>query len=313
VRCTILTVLLVFTHALLPANEEGIKSSTDLQLQISSAPEAKLSLNQQFIFPFLQGSGPLTTDNNIALNLSAEVTPVSMDGFTEISWTPAAFFVLSGGGLLYSGWNIFLGNGIGINAPIDEGAAPPREAKIFGSAFDGLVWQTWGAGTAQFDLGAVIPGDWTHVLFLTRQEFRYSAYTRAGPHDAWIFENDDGENMNGWYYYARYVLGYSMPRSPVLDTIALMAEMKKFLYNTPNGDFWGENLGEWTFSGILNFSINPRFSTTVTAQVITRRNHGISNFYNKDYYYQDFELLKEGGKRRLIFYRAAAVLNFKIR
>jgi len=302
------------------AKNGGIKTSTDMQLQISSIPEAKLSLSQSFIFPFMQGSGPLTQDNNIAAVLTAEVSPVSLNGKAEVTWTPAAFFLLSGGGLAGSGWNMPLGYGIGINRPEDENAAPPRKATIDGKAFDGLLWRAWGAGTLQFDLGAVIPGDWTHVLFQSRQEFRYAAYSRAKkPRESWVFEADYGENQNGWVYYASYVLGYQMPLSPVLDTIAFMAELEKPLYNTPpinntkGGEFWGEDLGKWTFSGLYNFSITKRFSTALILQMQTRRNYGSNDFDNDEYYYRDKELKSDGGERRFIFYRAALLFSYKIR
>jgi hypothetical protein len=261
----------------------------------------------------------LTHDNNIAAVITAEVTPISVNGKAEVTWTPAAFFLLSGGGLAGSGWNMPLGNGIGINRPEGESAAPPRKAIIDGEAFDGLLWRAWGAGTLQFDLGAIIPGDWTHVLFQSRQELRYGAYSRAAPGESWIFEADYGENQNGWVYYASYVLGYQMPLSPVLNTIAFMAELEKTIYDTPllynslDGELWGENLGKWTFSGLFNFSITKRFSTTLVLQMQTRRNHGSSDFNNVDYYYRDFELKHEGGDRRLLFYRAALLLNYKIR
>ena len=290
----------------------GIKTSTDMSLQISSLPEAKLSLSQSFIFPFLQGSGPLTSGNNIATVLGAELSPVSMNGRAEIIWTPAAFFLLSGGGLAGSGWNMPLGNGIGINKPENESDPPPRKAIIDGTAFDGLLWRAWGAGTVQFDLGAVIPGDWNHVLFQSRQELRYAAYSRAKPGESWVYEADFGENQNGLVYYASYVLGYQMPLSPVLDTVAFMAELDKPLYDTLGGD-WGENLGKWTFSGLFNFSINSRFSTALVIQMQTRRNYGLSNFENDDYYYRDFELKDDGGQRRLLFYRAALLFSYKIR
>jgi len=310
-------VLLILSAAFAWAEdgENGIRTSTDLGLQISSLPEAKLSFNQSFTFPFMQGQSPLTRDNNISTVLTAEVSPVSLNGKAEVIWTPAAFFLLSGGGLAGSGWNMPFGNGIGINKPEDENAVPPppRKAIIDGTAFDGLLWRAWGAGTVQFDLGAVIPGDWTHVLFQSRQELRYAAYSRAAPGDAWVYEADFGENQNGWLYYASYVLGYQMPLSPVLNTIAFMAELEKPLYDTPNGDFWGENLGKWTFSGLFNFSFTKRFSTALVLQMQTRRNHGSSNFDNKDYYYRDFELKDDGGQRRLLFYRAAMLFNYKIR
>ena len=311
------TVFLVLSAVSAWAQDEngGIKTSTDLSVQISSLPEAKLSLSQSFVFPFLQGSSPLTSDNNIATVLGAEVSPVSLNGKAEIIWTPAAFFLLSGGGMAGSGWNMALGNGIGINKPEDESAAKPRKAVIDGTAFDGLLWRAWGAGTVQFDLGAVIPGDWNHILFQSRHELRYAAYSRAtAPNEAWVYEADRGENQNGLVYYASYVLGYQMPLSPVLDTVAFMAELDKPLYDTPGGDYWGDNLGKWTFSGLFNFSFTSRFSTALVLQMQTRKNYGSSKFNNKEYYYRDFELIKDDeGQRRLLFYRAALLFNYKIR
>ena len=310
----VLLVLLALTPALLSAQEdEGVTASTDLILSLSTVPEAKLGLSQSFTFPFLRGSSPLTSDNNINTVITAEVSPLTLDGIGEVNWTPAAFFVLSGGAMAGSGWSTSLGDGIGLNKPIDVSAGKPRKASIEGKAFGGLVWAGWGAGTLQFDLGAVIPGDWTHVLFQIHQEFRYSAYTGAGSGEPWVFENDEAENQNGWKYRAAYVLGYSLPRSPVFDMIAFAAELEKPLYRTPGGDFWGESLGHWEFSALFNFSINPRFSTALAIQLQTHRNHGTSNFGNRDYYYQDFELLDEGGQRRILFHRVALIFNYKIR
>jgi hypothetical protein len=308
-RIVFIVVFLIFAPVFMAAE---VESSTDLGLQISTRPEAKLSLSQGFTFPFLRGGSALTMGNNINTVFIAEFTPISMNGIAEVNFTPAAFFVLSGGGLAGSGWNMPLGYGIGINRP-KEGSLP-REAEIDGSAFDGLMWKAWGAGTLQFDLAALVPGDWNHVLFQSRQEFRYSAYTRAGPDDAWVFESDDAENKNGLVYRASYVLGYSMPQSPVLDTVAFMAELDKSLYNTPGGDFWGENLGKWVFSGLFNFSVNPRFNAALALQMYTRRNYGTGNFEtDRDHYYQDFELKTEEGGRRVLFYRAALIMNYRLR
>jgi hypothetical protein len=299
------------------ANEDagGIKTSTSLELHGSNLPEIKFRFCQSFTFPFLQGSGPLTKGNNLAIVLSADVSPIFLTGIAEVNWTPAAFFVISGGGFAGSGWNIPTAAGIGINKPVGVLIAgdPPRDAEVDGKAFDGLHWRAWGAGTFQFDLGALIPGDWTHVVFQTRHEFRYSGYTRAGSGDAWYYQNDDGENKNGWKYYASIVLGYQMPKAPVFDMVGIMAEVEKPLYKSTGGDLWGESLGYWVFSALANFSIHPRFNAALAIQMRTRRNHGTSNFQDKDYYYQDFELKKEGGKRRVVFYRVAAILKFKVK
>jgi len=308
----VLLLFFIFAPVLTQAGEgdDSFKSSTELQLQLSSIPEGKARLIQSFVFPFLQGSNPLTEGNNIAVVVSADVTPVSVFGTAEITQTPAAFILVSGGGKAGSGWDMPLGKGLGINAPEDENAPRPRKSKVYGNAFDGLIWGFWGAATWQFDLGAVIPGDWTHVLLQTRQEFRYTAYTRAGSGESWVYENDEGENQNGWIYYASYVLGYKMPRFPAPATAAFMAELEKPLYNTPGGDYWGENLGRWIFSGLLDFTITPRLSTVLAIQMQTRRNY---SFDNDNYYYRDLELRDEGGQRRLRFYRVAAIITYKIK
>jgi len=308
-------VFLMMIPASVKAGEEnGIKASTDLELQISSLPEVKLQFNQSFVFPFLQGQNPLVAENNLKLVLSAYVTPVSVAGIGEIFWTPVAFFLLSGGAQASSGWNMPLGDGLGINTPIGLAMkGVERTAEIKGNAFDGLVWSLFGAGTFQFDLGAIIPGDWTHVVFQTRQEFRYSAYTKAGPNESWIFENDDGENINGWRYFATYILGYQMPLSPVLTMIGIMAELDKNLYHINNGDFWGVSLGYWVFSGMGVFSLTPKLNMTLAVQMRTRRNDGTSEFDDNDYYYQDRELINAGGQRRVVFYRAALMLNYRLR
>jgi len=293
---------------------EGITTSTELELQVSSLPEAKLSFSQSFSIPFLRGHNPLVADNNVKLVLGAYVTPVSAAGTSELIWTPVAFFLLSGGGQAGSGWNIPLGDGIGINTPVGpkmEGVQ--RQARIEADAFDGVVWKAWGAGTFQFDLGAIFPGDWTHVIFLTRQEFCYSAYTRADSSTSWIFENDDGENRNGWKYRATYVLGYQMPNSPILSMVGFMAELEKNLYNFEGGDFWGDGLGYWILSGMGVFTVTPRFNAMLAIQMRTRRNHGNTRYNSNDYYYQDIELSDENGQRRLVFYRAALILNYKLR
>jgi len=295
--------------------EEGIKTSSEMEMQISSLPEAKLSFSQSFSFPFLQSQNPLMADNNLKLVLGAYVTPVSLSGMSEVFWTPAAFFLLSGGARAASGWNMPLGKGIGINEPLGvKVVGVPRQAVIEADAFDGLVWSAWGAGTVQFDLAAVIPGDWNHVVFQTRHEFRYSAYSRAGSNDSWVFENDDGENRNGWEYFATYILGYQMPVSPVFKMIGIMAELEKNLYFAPDGDYWGDSLGYWIFSALSVFAITPRFNTTLAIQIRTRRNDGSSDFKNNnDYYYQDRRLLSEGGERRVVFYRLAMMLNYRLR
>jgi hypothetical protein len=296
--------------------DSDIKTATNLTLQGSIRPEAKIGITQNFIFPLFQGEGPLTKDNNLNLALTAEVTPVSVNGITEAVFTPIAFLQAVAGVRIGSGWNIeIFGNdsyGIGVNRPGADG-----KPEISGSPFDGLIWNAYGGVVFQFDLAALLPGTWNHVVFRTYHEGRYKGYTAASSADSWYFESDDGQNRNGFNYYGNYLLGYQMPGTAgtfFLNTVGIMAEMELYRYDTPGREGWGDDLGRWTFGPLFNFTITQNFSAALVVQFRTRRNYtqGREDDLANTVFYQD-RTLNNSDPRYLTFYRAAAVLTYKLR
>lgn len=297
------------------------ESSSDLNLTISSLPEAKLSFNRHVTLPVLRGNGPLTEGNNLAATFTAEISPVSLNGAAEAVFTPIAFFQLVGGIKLGTGWNIELaGNpvyGMGINQPKQGSRAPAlipggdRTSEITGDPFDGLVWGPHFGGVFQFDLAAIFPGAWRHIVFRTYHEWNYRGYTKAGSGESWIFEDDDGENRNGSNYYGNYLLGYQMPI--FLNTVGILAEMSQYLYDTPNGSYWGDDRGRWLFSALFNFTITERFGAALIIQTRTRRNYRDGDKANENHYYYQYRELDRDNPLRLDFYRAAAILTLKLR
>jgi hypothetical protein len=292
-----------------------VETATGVNLTVTSLPEAKLALNQDFIFPLLRGDSPLTSGNNLKASLTGDITPVSMNGTLETVLTPAAFITITAGVTLGSGWNVpGLANGLGLNVRQADGTG-----KIEGRPFEGLVWKPYGGLTFQFDLAALVPGDWNHVVVQTYQEFNYRGNTRAGPEDSWLYEADSGENRNGWNYYASYVLGYQMPGSPVLKMLGFMGEMYRNLYNTPeNRRDFGDTQGYWIVSTLFNFKITDWMDTTLILQMDTERN--FKNYpqlsgilpEGDNLYYQD-RILDTNNPLRLKFYRAGLLTSFKIR
>jgi hypothetical protein len=308
-KLTILLLLLFFASLLTPlfAQEEtGVASSSSMLLQISTLPELKFGFTQRYIFPFLQGENPLTQGNNINLGLTAEVSPISLNGIVEAVWTPIAFFEFSAGARIGSGWNINLFGGdiygIGINQKSSTGGG-----EIDGSAFDGLMFKAQVGGAIQFDLAAIVPGDWNHVVFRSYHEMNYKGYTRAKENEAWFFEDDDGENCNGYNYYGNFLLGYQMPI--FLDTIAFLAEMDLYLYDTPNRSDWGDDLIRWTFSGVLSFTITEKFGIAIITQFRTRRNWNEPNW--EDLHYRN-RTVDQSNPQHLEFYRVAGAFSFKL-
>ena len=308
-KMAMLMLLVLLTQALIaedkPESKSGVEATSSLTLQISSLPEAKLGFTEHFKFPFLQGESPLTEDNNIGLALTAEVSPISLNGIAEAVWTPIAFLELAAGGMIGSGWKIKLFGseiyGIGLNRPDAAG-----KAEHDGRAFDGLLWKLQAGAALQADLAAFFPGDWNHVIARTYHEINYKGYTRASAWESWYFEDDDGENCNGFNYYGNLVIGYQMPI--FLDFVALLAEADLYLYDTPNRSKWRDEKIRWTFSPILNFAITKKFSATLITQLRTRKNYLESDW--EELYYRN-RTVDNSRPLHLEFYRVAAVLTYK--
>jgi hypothetical protein len=284
-------------------DQDNVTAFNELELQISSSPATKIIFTRNDIFPFLQGEGALVKDNNIGLALRAEVSPVSLNGLAEAVWTPIAFFQLTAGTRMGSGWNI--GNkviGIGINYPNAEGKAEPSA-----SPFDGLLYKIHTGAVLQADLAAIYPGDWNHVIIRTYHEINWKGYTAAKAGESWYFENDYGENCNGFNYYGNFVIGYQMPI--FLNMVGLLAEANLYLYDTPNRSFWGDDKIRWTFSGVLNFSITRPFSAALITQFVTQRNFVQPDW--KGLYYRNRQL-NTSSPMHLEFYRVAAILTYRL-
>jgi hypothetical protein len=291
-------------------------SSSELSLQASTMPGLKLGFTERFYFPFLQGEGALTKDNNIGIALTGEISPVSLNGLVEAVWTPIAFFQLTAGGRIGSGWIIELPNknepsgkkksyGIGINRPDAAG-----NTEHTGKAFDGLLWKAQAGAVLQADLAAVIPGDWNHVVARTYHEINYRGYTAASKYESWSYEDDNGyfgENCNGFNYYSNFLLGYQMPI--FLNMAALLAEADLYLYDTPDRSKWGDDLIRWTFGLILNFSISKKIDIAVLTQFWTRRNFLEPDWQNL--YYRK-RTLDTSNPIHLEFFRVAAALTLRL-
>jgi hypothetical protein len=297
--------------------EPEVVSKREIALTISSLPEAKLAFNQNFTFPFLQGGHFLTRDNNIRLKLTAEMTPISLNGLADAYWTPAAFFQVRAGTRLGSGWNIELFGspvyGIGVNRPqagIPAGDGPVA-AERAGAPFDGLLWKVHGGGTLQFDAAALFPGDWHHLVFQSYHEINYRGYTGAGSGVSWVFENDEAENLNGFNYYGNILVGYQMP--VFLNTVGILVEMDKYLYDTPSRENWGDEKVRWVFSGLFNFTVTKWFGAALLVQCRTRRNYEDGDRKNAARYFYQTRTLDRENPLRLEFYRVAAVLTFTIK
>ncbi len=294
---------------------EGVTDTTSVSFVFASTLETKLTLTESVSFPLLAGDGPLTEGNNLRLDIAGELSPVSVNGTFLATLTPVAFLSLSSGAGVGTGWNVPIADGLRMNA----GKTAPDgtytgERDLEDESFGGAVWYWKGGGTFQFDFAAIVPGEWNHAVVQTYQGFTYSAFTGASAGESWLWEADEGENLNGWSYTGNYFAGYRMPVGP--DLVGLLVENRTRLYGTSGGDYWGESVPIWTWGPILNFGFrrdsrgNALTSLTLLAQWREMRTFTV-NTSEADFY--RYRRLVDGNPYRRAFYRAAVIFSHALR
>jgi hypothetical protein len=285
------------------ADESGIKAATSVNFVATTTKEAKVKLIETVTVPFLVGRTALTSGNNVQLRGTAELSPVSVNGTFETRLTPIAFLQFVAGGSIGSGWNIPIAKGLKKNTLVND-----HESEFIGGAFDGLVWSVKAGGQFQFDLAALVPGEWNHIVFQTYHAAQYRALTSASSGESWLYEADEGENRNGWNYYGCYFLGYQMPIA--LNMVGVLFEEDLYLYNVENGALWGDDLSRWTFGPMFNFTVTKDLSVALLVQARTRRTYTDET---EDYTFYQSRRVDDSNPRHVEFYRAAINATLRLK
>jgi len=284
--------------------QTGVKYTTRITTVLTWPWGAQVGVTEVFKIPVLNFDNPLTRGNNITFKLGAELTPITLEGKFDIVWTPIAFLELYGGGGIGSGWSIKKLHGLSLNTFNVFGKTikqPVNFTKAFYTAHVG--------GALQFDLGAIIPTDWTHIVFRIDQYFRYRALTGTNPYSSWTFQNDAGRNRNGLTYYGTYLLGYQMPLP--LNLIALNVETAKKFFKVPANSRksdWGEDRYNVAFGPIMSFKAHDVFTILLFAQWETSHVY-ISN--DETLFYQK-RLIDTSKMDKVIFKRVGVIFDIVI-
>ncbi len=137
--------------------------------------------------------------------------------------------------------------------------------------FSAAFYETWLEGVFQFDLAALVPGDWTHIVALASYKGSYAGITSVPDGTPWMWQGE-GEKVNGWRYAASAVLGYQMPL--VLQMVALQAEFSGF-YEKGSLDSqyhgWNHLFTTVALNPVFSFRFSDRQSLTVQISFKSRR------------------------------------------
>ena len=246
------------------------------------ALELQLYLKHRIMVPFLQGSGALTEGNNVTFNFDLYAAPVAAYAKASATLTPIAFLNFNVGGTVGTGWNAVLFNGVGDNV----------NGKIDTTSFPGVVLEAYGSGTFQFDLAALIPGDWTHVVTVASVKATYKYFSGAADGEPWQWLADSGENLNGWKLGQTYLLGYQMPI--VCDTVGILFETDQMLgknaaKSTMESGGWGSDFVKMSFGPLANFTFDEHHSLTTLVQFETGRDYTDDTIFNRYYQNREYE------------------------
>ncbi len=293
----------------------GASDSTTLSFVFASTLETKLTLTESVTFPLLAGEGDLTEGNNLRLEAAGEISPVSVNATGLAAFTPVAFLVLSTGAGIGTGWNIPIADGLRMN--VGETAADGSYTggrTLRDESFGGAVWYWQGGATFQFDFAAIVPGEWNHAVVQTYHGAKYRAYTGASAGDSWLWEADDGENLNGWSYYGSYFAGYQMPVGPSL--VGFLVEDDARLYGTSGGSSWGESVPIWTWGPVVNVSFGREIGGEPSSNLAFLLQWRDLRTFTRDTADADYyraRVLVDGNPYRLAFYRAALSYSLRLR
>ena len=248
------------------------------------ALKAHAYIAREIKVPFLQGAGALRRDNNILYKFTGTFSPVTLNAIASATITPLAFLNFQAGSSIGTGWNAGFSNGLGLN--IDGTGTPSADS------LKGIVLESWLSGTFQFDLGAVVPGEWTHVLLSVSSKLTYKHYTGADTDEPWQFQADAGENFNGFSYFGTYILGYKLPYK--VDTAAFLVETEQMLFNNRNLSTmdsiggWGSDFIKVTFGPLVNINLTESSSIVILIQFSREKSNTDDTIFNNFFLNRDY-------------------------
>ena len=222
---------------------------------------AKATWKTTYTIPTPLGEGELLSSANLNLNGGLEISPLSIRPIASIAFSPLPFLVFEAGSSIGTVWNMLGFEGFCEYKNGDYKNLTP---------FTRYYHDHWLSATFQFDTGALIEGDWTHVVMLANYQMIYKGITGLDKGTLWAWQTTQGY-VNGLGYEFIAVLGYQMPT--FVNLVGFMADMYGYYRNSDYGEY-ANTYGKFMtveLNLFANFKLNDKNSLTVDARVSSRR------------------------------------------
>ena len=233
---------------------------------------AKATWKTAYTIPTPLGQGPLLSSANVELIGSLEISPLSIRPIASVAFTPLPFLVFDVGSSIGSGWNMLGFEGL---------------CKYQGNSYKNLTpfayyyHDHWVGATFQFDTGALIEGDWTHVVMLANYQMIYKGITGLDKGTLWAWQTTQGY-VNGLGYRFITMLGYQMPT--FVNLVGFMADMYGYYRNSDYGDY-ANTYGKFMIVELnlfANLKLNENNSLLVASRVSSRRSFATDHKKGKE-------------------------------
>ena len=238
---------------------------------VYSGVELRATGTAGYTIPVPFGDNPLVNGNKLRLYGQFELSPVSIVPAVGVSFSPIAFLSFSAGSSIGAGWTIKAGK---LNLQ-GLGTWNPGTATYDDLVFKSGRWEAWFQGAFMFDLAAVKPGDWNHVVTYASYKLTYQGITSGGENgNPWLWQLG-GEKINGWQYSANFIVAYQMPM--ILQTVGVQTELSGQLngkkdfavqYHSMNPNFMGISV-----SPLMVFEFSKKDALTVQFKFASRRSY----------------------------------------
>ena len=225
--------------------------------------EGRVTGAANYTIPTPLGENWLVSSANVNLKGSFELTPVSIKPGFEVSFTPLPFLVFATGVETGTGWSMLGFKGMG------SYNASTGSYDNF-TPFTHWYYNFYAQGTFQFDTGALIPGDWTHVVMMATYQLNYKGMSGMDAGQVWLWQNS-GNKVNGLGYYASIILAYQMPLP--LYRVGVWAEFEGHYsddYAASYKDYDGKFM-DISISPLLQFQFTPNDTLATVFGFSSRR------------------------------------------
>lgn len=243
-----------------------------------SGVEACTTLNAGYKINTPLGENWLVKDACVLLGAGFELTPVSVKQKVSVDFQPLPFLIFRAGASLGLGFNYLGLEGIAEYNPLT------REYDTL-SGINHPYYDLWASATFQFDTGALIPGDWTHVVLLASYTTVYTGV--AGLTKSNIFEWQCSKyKACGLAYDAQVIIAYQMPI--VLKLAGVMTKFVGYYDGKVYGEFdknFDGDFAEISISPVFQFSFSEKDNVTLLFDFSSRRSFGEKLNKNSDMLY----------------------------